>query len=67
MKLTIWVVHGIFEGGRSAIALFLDDKELAEIRQNEMDADEDCLETHLIGFETDITVEAANKELLPIK
>lgn len=67
MKITIWIVHGIFEGGRTSIALFLTDKKQAEIRQNEMDNDEDCLETHLVGFEIDITMEAGNKELLPFK
>lgn len=74
MKLIIWAVVGTFEGGRATLSLFLDEN-WAEIRRAEWDEHEDCLETQVHGFETQvsaldgevITMNPKDRELKPIK
>ena len=56
MKPTIWVVFGIFEGGRHSIALFLS-KKAAAARQSSWNNHEDCLETELFEFGPGLGVE----------
>lgn len=54
MKLSIWVVLGIFEReeNKEIVALFFD-WDLAEARRSEMQNDEECLDVQVLRFEAE--------------